>query len=224
MRSRGSSLAPTNNIRELRSDSIFRTQDQTSFCAVYDAAQGEALFGTFTTPSQIIKVKVNGANGVPERLGSISLNTGEDFAHSACYDATAKIALFGASPSGNPGIIIKVAIGAPGQLPQRIGALALNAGETSPETCVYDPLNRVALFVTFTQPSIVVKVAMNAAADAPTRMSSLTLNAGKPFIDTGIIDTANGVALFANNNVSPALAAPTLHLMMIDGATSVDRC
>ena len=196
--------APYTAVREVRSDAIFNTQDNVPFCAVYDAAQGIALFGTFSVPGQIIKVSLNGPSGVPVRVGVLTLNAGENNLHSAVYDPATGTALFGCDSSiPTPGIVVKIGIGDPGQPPRRIGAVMLNTGETSPESAVWDPLNQVALFGCFATPSAIVKVAMNAPADPPTRQGAITAAGLEAQVHSAIIDPVNSVALFGTDNINP---------------------
>ncbi len=202
----GSPTGPTGSVREARSDPVFHVTDidGSPFCAVYDSTQGVALFGTFESggPAHVIKVALGAGNSAPVRVGSLQLNSGEELLHSAVYDAANGIALFGTDTS-TPCIIVKVAIGAAGQPPVRVGAVTLNAGEIFVQSAVIDPANGVALFATNTNPSIIVKVALNAPSAAPTRVGALTLNANELQVTGAVFDSASNTALFGTYGSSP---------------------
>jgi uncharacterized repeat protein (TIGR01451 family) len=116
--------------------------------AALDATNGYAYFGTYTTPGQVVKVRLSDFT----RVGAITLNSGEDKLRSAVLDATNGYAYFGTNTT--PSQVIKV------RLPDftRVDAITLNSGEDFLPSALLDATNGYAYFGTHTTPGKVVKV------------------------------------------------------------------
>src|SRR5207237_1232398 len=110
------------------------------------------------------------------------------------------VALFGTGTS--PGIVVKVALNAPGAAPTRVGSVTLNTGEGVLQCAVIDAANGVALFGTANFiPGSVVKVALNAPAAAPTRVEALKLNLGESAFASAVLDPATGILLLGTDTI-----------------------
>ncbi|MFC1505685.1 hypothetical protein ACFLQ6_01290, partial [Thermoproteota archaeon] len=123
------------------------------------------------------------------RVGSLTLNTGENRLASAVIDSANGYAYFGAYT--DPGIVVKVNL----TDFTRVGSLTLNTGENTLASAVIDSVNGYAYFGTWAAPGIVVKVNLTDF----TRVGSLTLNTGEKLLLSAVIDSANGYAYFGTN-------------------------
>ena len=120
------------------------------------------------------------------RVGSLTLNPGENYAYSSVIDTANGVAYFGMYVS--PGLVVKVRLSDF----TRVGALTLNTGEDYLYSAVIDAANGYAYFGTDTVPGIIVKVRLSDL----TRVGSLTLDTGEDYLNSAVIDAANGYAYF----------------------------
>jgi hypothetical protein len=189
----GSTAYPNGCLRRLDAAAL-RTGENSLNCAVVDATNGYAYFGTRSIPGIVVKVALGAGAAPPTRVGALMLNAGENRLMSAVIDAAAGYAYFGTYTT--PGIVVKVALGAGAGPPTRVGAVTLNAGEGYLVGAVIDAAAGYAYFGTETFPGIVVKAALGAGAAPPTRVGAVTLNAGEDSLHCAVIDAAAGNAYF----------------------------
>ncbi len=175
-------------------------QDDSYLCSAYSATQKEALFVTNRVPGRVTKVSMNASGVAATLVGStISLAAGEDNPISIALDDVNKVALIGTQT--NPGIVVKVGLGAAGVAPSRLSALPLNSGENSLTSAVFDSVNGVALFsAAGAGVDSIIKVNPNGSgALVPVRVSSIVLNANETNMTAAVYDPINKVALFSND-------------------------
>ncbi len=92
-----------------------------------DPLHGYAYFGTFTNPLRVVKVNV--APNTPVRIGSLTLNAGENRSFTeAMIDPAAGHCFF----ATETGFVVKVGLGEGAALPTRIGALKLSLSSPGP--------------------------------------------------------------------------------------------
>jgi len=106
-----------------------------------------------------VKVELGSGSNPPSRVGTVTLNSGENDLESAVIDPSAGYAYFGTSTS--PGRVVKVALGSGSNPPSRVGAVTLNSGENDLESAVIDQLTGYAYFSTYTRPGRVVRVGLS---------------------------------------------------------------
>jgi hypothetical protein len=103
-----------------------------------------------------------------ERVGGLTLPTGEDRLTSAVMDPAGRFAYFGTQTV--PGRVVKVDLATS----THVATLTLAAGEDYLLSAVIDPAGRYAYFGTYTSPGRVVKIDL----DSFTRVGARTLAAG----------------------------------------------
>jgi len=149
--------------------------------AVMDSASGFAYFGTGTTPSMIVKVRLSDFT----RIGALMLDPGEGSLWSAVIDTANGFAYFGTDTT--PGIVVKVRLSDF----TRAGALTLNIGEGELRSAVIDTGNGYAYFGTYG--GYIVKVRLSDF----TRVGAMM--PGRGFLASAVIDTVNGYAYFGTD-------------------------
>ncbi|PKO18784.1 hypothetical protein CVU37_05245 [candidate division BRC1 bacterium HGW-BRC1-1] len=163
-------------------------------CAVIDAPNGYAYFGTYTSPGRVVKVALGAGAAWPTRVGAVNLNPEEEGLQSAVIDAPNGYAYFGTYTS--PARVVKVALGAGAATPTRVGVVTLEAGENNLWSAVIDASNGHAFFGTWSSPAHVVKIALGSGAAVPTRLGAVTLNAEENKLRSAVMDAPNGYAYF----------------------------
>jgi len=158
-------------------------------CAVIDAANGYAYFGSCSNPGAVVKVALGTGNSTPIRVGSVLLNSMSLI--SGVIDAANGYAYFATDDS--PVIVVKVALGTGNAAPTVVGSVVLNSGENQPWAAMIDAANGYAYFATYSSPGYVVKVALGAGNAAPTRVGAVMLNPGE-IPRCAVIDPVNGYA------------------------------
>jgi|GEM_PF-3082408 len=188
LRGNGPSAAATTGFSVSDVLTLFPTAKNPS-CAAIDPAGGFAYFGTFTTPGQVVKVRLSDL----VRLDTLTLNTGENYLSSAVIDPTGGFAYFGTaydrtqSDSTLPGQIVKVRLSDF----TRVSAITLNDGESNLISAVIDPAGGFAYFGTAS--GQVVKVRLSDF----TRVAALDLGSeGSYYLASAVIDPAGGFAYF----------------------------
>ena len=146
-------------------------------CAVIDAANDFAYFGTDTVPGKVVKVRLSDFT----RVGALTLNAGEDRLLSAVIDTVNGYAYFGTYYSV-PGIVVKIRLSDF----TRVGALTLNWEEHTLRSAVIDIANG---FAYFGSENGVVKINLSTF----TRVGKIPYSGALP---SAAIDTSNGFAYF----------------------------
>ena len=167
-------------------------------CAAIDTANGYAYFGTDTSPGIVVKIALGVGNALPTRIGSLTLNPGENELYAAVLDSANGYAYFGTLTG--PGIVVKVALGAGDTLPTRVAALTLNTGEVYAESAVIDAANGYAYYGT--SGGIVVKISLGTGNAPPARVAALDLSSDGTALQCAAIDTVNSFAYFGSNSNS----------------------
>jgi Divergent InlB B-repeat domain len=186
-----------------RIGAVTTTGADSANAAAIDTVNGYAYFGSFNWPAKVVKIALGVGINPPTLVGSLTLDGshGEADLTSAVLDTANGYGYFGTY--GDPGIVIKVALGVANALPTRVGAVTLNSGEGYLTTAVIDPGNGYAYFETGTSdPSTVVKIALGVGTNPPTRVGAVTFNSGENNGVSGSsgIDLANGFAYFGTFN------------------------
>jgi hypothetical protein len=157
-----------------------------------DPAAGYAYFGSLGSPGRVIKIALGQGSAPPVYVGSIGLAAGENNVFAMVIDANdpdpAKHYLYVATNTA-PGRVVKVAAGAGGDLPSRVGAVQLAAGEDGPRRGVIDPAHGYAYFATIQS---LVKIALGAGNAPPQRVGAAPLDATETGIGSAVIDLARG--------------------------------
>ncbi len=81
---------------------------------VLDAAHGVALFSTNTAPGTVVKVALGAPTDPPARLGSLALNTNENYPQTMVFDPASNTVLLCVQPDmifSAPAVVIKLALG-----------------------------------------------------------------------------------------------------------------
>jgi|GEM_PF-3681223 len=170
-------------------------------CAVIDPEEGYAYFGSYYFAASVIKIALGVGAAPPTRIGSIMLDlgNGENFLHSAVIDTDAGYAWFGTSNDfGFNECVIKVSLGEGANLPSRIGAVTLEAGEYGLQCATIDTSAGFAYFGTQTEPGKIVKIALGVGANPPSRVDVLTLDemSFEWYPSSAVFDPENGFAYF----------------------------
>ena len=147
-----------------------------------------AYFGTYTTPSYIIKVRLSSMN----RVGTLKLQQGEQAFDNSVIDTAAGFVYFGSDTVFGTGSATSAISRIRTSDFSDAGTLTLNPGEGPLCSAVIDTTNGFAYFGTDTSPSKIIKVRLSDFS----RVGAVTLNTGEDFACTGVIDTLNGFAYF----------------------------
>jgi len=198
----GTTAYPSGEMRRVGAE-IFLPEEARLACAVIDAANGYAYFGTTEgTPGRVVKVALGSGDSPPTRVGAVTLATGETWLTCAVIDAANGYGYFGVS--GYPSVV-KVALGSGDDPPTRVGAVTLDRDDFHLTSAVIDPPNGYAYFATCGfrsyDPGRVVKVALGSGSNLPTRVGAVTLEAGEVLLGCAVIDAANGYAYFGGSRV-----------------------
>src|SRR6185436_20548127 len=101
-------------------------------------------------------------------------------------------------------------------LPVRIGAVTLNAGEGRLRRGVIDTVNGYAYFASVANtPTYVAKIALGAGANPPTRVGTATIDDTQHNIGTAVIDVTNGYAYFGSYDTSAGLLPARVYKMAL---------
>jgi hypothetical protein len=151
--------------------------------AVIDVVNGNAYFGTFTTPGKVVKIALASF----ARVNNVTLNAGEDFLTAAIIDPAKGFAYFGANTT--PGRVVKIKLSGL----TRESANTFSADEARFASAVIDPQNGLGYFGTQTQPGRVVKINLETLA----LVDTLTMkNANEDYLNAAVIDADNNAAYF----------------------------
>ena len=144
------------------------------------AANHAALFGVIglnTNPALVVKVAY-GAGNNPVRIGATVADPGDHNLGSAVIDPVRGFAYFGTYGTDDPAHVIKVALGATGQAPARIGQQLLAPGQILLSTAVADADAGFAWFgCDLTYPANIYKWNLQTFSEMP----DLTLQGGTQF-------------------------------------------
>jgi uncharacterized repeat protein (TIGR01451 family) len=179
-------------IAEKNSTTLDPGDGSSTSVGVVDPVNGYAYYAIspyYNTTSKIIKFSLGSGTNAPTRIGTLTLNTGENNITSAVIDTANGYAYFGTNTL--PGKVIKIALGSGNNLPTEVGSITLNTGENRLLAAAIDPGNGYAYFATYTATGIIVKVALGGSG-LPSRVSALTLNSGEGNVGSLSIDTTNG--------------------------------
>lgn len=153
-----------------------------SFGSADFAYFGTCPFGTAASPGVVVKTRLSDLT----RVGSLTMNTGENCLSTSIIDHGHGFAYFGTSST--PGVVVKIRLSDF----TRAGALTLNSGENFLGASVIDTANGFAYFGTFA--GTVVKVRLSDF----TRVGALNLNSGH--LSSSVIDTDHGFAYFGTSD------------------------
>lgn len=165
--------SPQEEVRELALD----PGEESVRAAVADPSHGFAYFALYTSPGQIVKVKLSDFS----RAGTLTLNLGEDNPTTAVLDSEAGFAYFGLSTA--PGMIVKVSLSDF----TRVASLTLGPGEDYVTSSVIDVPAGYAYFGVGTPGGSVVKVRLSdftrvgSVMAAPDKLSTAAIDAGRGF-------------------------------------------
>jgi len=199
----GTTAYPRGEMKRLGAETLPNESDLG--CVVMDPVSGYAYFGTGTSPGRVVKVALGSSSNPPTRVGSITLQAGEDYLRCAVIDTANGYAYFGSGYAFPGGRVVKVALGVGSNPPTRVGALILQPDEDRLACAVIDTANGYAYFGRETYndgvPGRVIKVALGAGSNPPTRVGALTLDAGEDRLLSAVIDAASGYAYFGTNTI-----------------------
>ena len=149
-----------------------------------------AYFGTYTSPSFIVKVKLSSMN----RLGTLTLQQGEEAFSSSVIDTGAGYVYFASdNVADNSGIGAITRIRTSDF--SNAGTLLLNPGEGPFCSAAIDTVHGFAYFGTRNFPAQIVKVRLSDFS----RVGSITLKPDEFDPCAAVIDTVNGFAYFGTN-------------------------
>ncbi len=168
-----------------QTESLSLDDDYNFWSAAIDTDNGYAYFGTWTKPGTVVKVRLSDFT----RVGTLTLDSGENGLRSAVLDSENGYVYFGAYTE--PGIIVKINLATF----TRESALTLTTNERNLTSAVIDPINETAYFGTDTKPGRVVKVDLAGF----TKVGALTLNTDEDFLKSAVIDTENKFAYFGTD-------------------------
>lgn len=188
--------------------------------ALIDPSAGYAWFGTFSVPgpARVVKIAIGQGNSPPVRIGSTSMDTGEDNLTCTVRDpSNPGEALFGCGTF--PGQVVKVSLGAGSDLPSRVGGDIFEVGEDNPVS-VAGVVGGTAFFGTNTSPGQVVRVAFGTGGAAPSRLDSTVLLRGENGLQSAVIDPERGYAWFGT---TPAFFPAQVVKVSLGGAGKPPR-
>lgn len=169
--------------------------------SVIDTVNGYAYFGTDGRPASVVKVALGDGDSPPYRVGAVTLAEAEQRLWSAVIDVEAGYALFGSVSDLGPCFVVKVALGEGDEPPRRVGSVALETAERTPQSAVYDPGTGHAYFGTTWAPARVVKIAMGEGDTPPVRVGAAVLEQSDSSPLCAVIDTAAGYAYFGTSSL-----------------------
>ncbi|MCX7046057.1 MAG: dockerin type I repeat-containing protein [Candidatus Sumerlaeota bacterium] len=167
-------------------------------CAVIDADNGYAYFGTANMPGLVIKVVLGAGATTPTRIATLALNEDEGPLLCAVIDPAAGYAYF----ATGGGLIIKVALGSGDNSPQRVTAIQLNPSEINLGCAVIDPAAGFAYFGGYSYSNggdWVAKVALGSGDNPPARVGAIALSNANGSLVSALMDATAGYAYFGTN-------------------------
>jgi len=161
--------------------------------AVLDTSLQFGYFGTRTSPSQIIKVRLTDL----VIISSITLPAGLDFLSASVIDTAGGFAYFASSTT--TGAVAKINL----SNFTLAGTLTFNAGEGGVGSAIIDVSRQLAYFGTHDSPGKVIKVGLSGL----TRIGSLTLQAGQNDLTSAVADIPRSFGYFGTNTSSGIVVA-----------------
>ena len=174
-----------------------------------DVSAGVAFFGCTSSPGRVLKFSLGAGSAPPTYIGSIALNSGENGSWGIGIDTRdadpTKHYLYIATQN-SPGLVVKVAPGATGQLPSRVSSLTLNSGENFPRRVVMDEVNGYLYLSAFGSFPLIIKVAMTPDNNPPQRIGTAVLDSVTAYhIGSEVIDVADGAAYLGTYDTNSSL-------------------
>ncbi len=176
--------------------------ENSPMAAVIDAAGGHAYFGTRDggdDPGSVVKILLREGFNAPERVGAVTLESGEHGLVGAVIDPEGGHAYFGTST--DPGRVVKVALGQDSHPPERVGAVTVPVESSGWGlfSAAIDPEGGHAYFGTNTVPGAVAKVALGQGSNPPQVVETIVLESEEDFLPAAVIDVAGGHAYFGTS-------------------------
>jgi hypothetical protein len=164
--------------------------------AVLDTTNHFGYFGTVTSPSQVIKVRLTDL----VVISSLTLPAGLDFLSASVIDTAGGFAYFASSTT--PGAVAKIRL----SNFTLAGTLTFNSGEGGVGSAIINVPNQLAYFGTHDSPGKVIQVSLTGL----TRVAALTLPAGQNDLTSAVADIPRGFGYFGTNTSSGIVAAIAL--------------
>jgi hypothetical protein len=159
-------------------------------CAVLDSGAGYAYFGANSSPGHVVKIALGTGSNPPTRMGSCTLNSGENCLDRAAIDTTDGAAYFGSRLL--PALLVKVSLGSGSALPSRAAGGTLDIGDGNDQE-TGTPTNRYMYVGTDTSPRRILRLNLNLGG-LPNRIGALPMPGCAGYLRGGLLDVGNGFA------------------------------